>query len=71
MSEWTSVTFWYRDDKYNHVEDGYDRNRTSPTPMFDSQKKAWANGNWKGVQGAFLIQDGLNINTMEVIKNAD
>lgn len=46
------VTCWYRDlgdgPRYSHYSCGYDPDAERPPYMFESQRKAWADGVWVG-----------------------
>ena len=46
------ITCWYVTDDlrtpyaFNHIEDGFDPDRATPTPHCDYQRKAWSNKFW-------------------------
>lgn len=59
------ITIWYRMDdnkvyQHNHLEDGYDPARKSPTPKVEEHKKMWKNGKW-AMQYAVLVQRGYGV----------
>lgn len=65
MSSTKVITIWYRRDdnnvyQLNHIEDGFDLNRTSPTPKIPEHIKMWKNGKW-AMQRAELVYRGPGV----------
>lgn len=62
-----NATMWYRwveaDMKvpahwdFNHLEDGYDENRTHPTSKMPVHDKTWKGGKWKAE--AATLENGV------------
>lgn len=51
---WQTVTVWETKTEsgwsHNHIELGYNESVTSPTPLCDSQAKAWKGKEWRNVK---------------------
>ena len=51
---WQTVTVWEAKTEsgwaHNHIEFGYDESVVSPTPVCDSQAKAWKGKEWLSVK---------------------
>jgi hypothetical protein len=64
MSGKTIITVWERMNhkeerwEHNHIKDGFDDSELMPTPMNETQKKAWAGIQWRKQKGYL---DGIKV----------